>query len=141
MIEAAKITLILIFNNNKWVGHLKCSNKRRTRKCNVLIKKKIHQRGKMHHSVSENSKVYEMDFMKGIGCKSRWGAQYLEVSHCLLVKRWRRNWMIKGFARVCPWMSIRLLRFSFIKGEASSCKRYSSTESVWHCNVDDTGSR
>ena len=36
-------------------------------------------------AVSENSKVYymvdfyEMDFMKGIGSKSRWDLQYLQV--------------------------------------------------------------
>ena len=38
------------------------------------------------------------------------------ANHCFLVERWRWNWMIKVLARVCHWMSIRLLRPSFIKG-------------------------
>ena len=80
---------------------------------------------------------YEMDFMKDVGSKGRWDVQYLEV-HCLLVEKWRWNWMIKVFAGACPWMPIRLLR-PFIKGKASSCKKYSCGERVWYCNIDDTG--
>ena len=83
---------------------------------------------------------YEMNFMKAIGSKSRWDVQYL-ASQCLLVKRWRWSWMTKVFAGVCPWISIRLLCPSFIKGEASSCKGYSCIERVWYCNIDDTGAR
>ena len=49
-------------------------------------------------------------------------------SHCLLVERWRWNWMIKIFTGVCPRMSIHLLSTCFIKGGASSCKKYSSWE-------------
>ena len=40
------------------------------------------------------------------------------------------------FAGVCPWMYIGLLRPSFIKGQASSCKRYSYRERVWYWNQD-----
>ena len=69
------------------------------------------------------------------------------ASHCLLVERWRWNWMIKvqSFSGICPWMSIRLLcsppllppRPPIIWGEASYCKRYSCRESLimqyrWH---------
>ena len=63
------------------------------------------------------------------------------AGHRLLVERWRLNWMIKIFAGACPWMPIRLLRASFIKGQASSCKRYNCRERVWYCNIDDTGAR
>ena len=40
MIEAAKITIVLISENKKYVGRLKHSNKRRSKKCYVLIKKR-----------------------------------------------------------------------------------------------------
>ena len=61
----------------------------------------------------------------------------MSVSHCLLVDRWRWNWYFKVFARVCPWISICLLRMSFIKGQASSCERYSCRERVWYWNIDE----
>ena len=47
--------------------------------------------------------------------------------------------MIKVFAGVLPWMLISLLHLSFIKGKASSCKRYNYRERVWCCNIDDSG--
>ena len=66
---------------------------------------------------------------------------FKSASHCLLVERLRLNWMIEVFAAVCPWMSVCLLRPSFISGEASSCKRYTYRERVGYCHVDDTGAR
>ena len=79
--------------------------------------------------ISENSKVYYGLFLRnGLHerycyiSKNRWDVQYLEksASHWLLVERWRWNWMTEVFAAVCPWISIRLLRPSFIKGNVSS---------------------
>ena len=70
--------------------------------------------------------TWKMDFMKGvISVKVDEMYNVLKsTNHCLLVERWRWNWMIKVFARVCPWMSRRLLRPSFIKGQASTRIRY-----------------
>ena len=71
---------------------------------------------------------YEMDFMKGIVILVTVDEMYnilKSLSHCLLIKRWRWNWMIKVFARVRPSMSIRLLHPSFIKGQPSCCEGYS----------------
>ena len=74
--------------------------------------------------VSENRKVYYVPFLQnGLHEKycyiseSRWKAQYLEKStiHSLLLTRWRWNWPIKNIAGVWSSMSIRLLRFCFIK--------------------------
>ena len=87
--------------------------------------------------ISENIKFilvdsFEMDFMNGIVISVKVDEMYnipKSASRCLLVERWRCNWMIKGFAGVCHWMSIRLLRSSFIKWQASSCNRYSHRES------------
>ena len=87
---------------------------------------------------------YKMDFMKGNVILVKVDEMYsiLEyASESLFSKRWRWNQMIKFFAGVCPWMFIRLLRPSFIKAQASSCKRYSCRERVWYCNIDDTGAR
>ena len=84
---------------------------------------------------------YEMDFMKG-ATLVKVDEMYnilKSTNHCLLVERWRWNWMIKVFARVCLWMSRRLLRPSFIKGQASTRIRYSRRERVWYCNINDTG--
>ena len=73
MIEAAKITIILIFENKNQVGCLQHSNKR-TKKRYVLIKK-IHVNGEKYitpmdfaehlrkSDVSENSKVYYGQFL------------------------------------------------------------------------------
>ena len=69
MIEAAKITIVLIFENKKYVGRLKHSNKRRIKKCYVLIKKRQFKGEKYFtlmdfaehprkSNVSENSKAY-----------------------------------------------------------------------------------
>ena len=58
-----------------------------------------------------------MDFMKGIVILVKVHEMYnilKSASHCLLIERLKRNWMIKVFAGVCP--SIRLLRLSFNKG-------------------------
>ena len=74
--------------------------------------------------VSENRKVYYGPFLQnGLHEKycciseSRWKPQHLEKStiHSLLLKRWRWNWPIKNFAGVWSSISIRLLRFCFIK--------------------------
>ena len=49
---------------------------------------------------------YEMDFMKGIVVLVKVDDAYnilKSASHCLLVERWRSNWMMKGFAGVYPW--------------------------------------
>ena len=79
--------------------------------------------------VSENSKVYYGRFLRNrlrerycYISKYRWDRQYFEksASHWLLVERWRWNWMTKVFAWFCPRMSIRLIRLSLIKGQASS---------------------
>ena len=81
----------------------------------------------------------EMNFMKGI-----FDEMYnilKSTSHCLLVERWRWNWMIKIFAGICLWMSMRLLRPSFIKGQASSFEKYSFRERVWYYNIEDTVAR
>ena len=62
---------------------------------------------------------YEMDFMKGILILVKVDEMYnilKSASHCLLVETWRWNWMIEVFAGVCPWMSLSLLRPSFIMG-------------------------
>ena len=75
---------------------------------------------------------YEMDFMKSIVILVKVDEMYNILkctSHYLLVERWW-NWMMEDFAKVCRWMSIRLLRLSFIKGQASSFKRYSFRERV-----------
>ena len=59
-----------------------------------------------------------------------------------LIRTYRQwNMIIKVFAGVWPWMSIRLLRPSLIKNQASSYKRYSCSERFWHCNIDDTAAR
>ena len=66
---------------------------------------------------------YEMDIMKGIVILVKVDEKYNILkftSHCLLVKGWTWNWIIKVFAGVCPWMSMRLLRPSFSNGQASS---------------------
>ena len=81
---------------------------------------------------------YEMDFMEGIVILVKLDEMYnifKPASHCLLVERWRWNWMIKVFAGACRWRSIHLLRPCFIKRQASSCKRYGCRESVWYCNT------
>ena len=74
--------------------------------------------------VSEDRKVYYGPFLQnGLHerycyiSKSRWKAQYFEKStiHSLLLKKWRWNWPIKNFAGVWSSMSIRILRFCFIK--------------------------
>ena len=88
--------------------------------------------------VTKNSKVYYGQFQRNeLHEGSAITVQLLKVdemynilkfaSHCLLVKRWRWNWMINVFAGAYSWMSIRLLRASFIKGQALYCKRYSSS--------------
>ena len=102
--------------------------------------------------VSENSKVYYGRFLRnehyeGIAivstvAKSRWHVQYLEVFWPLLIgQEIKMELDDQNFAGACPWMSIRLLRTSFIKGQASSCTRYICRERVWYCNIDDTGTR
>ena len=83
----------------------------------------------------------EMNFMKGIFILVKVDEMYnilKSASHCLLVERWRWNWMIKIFAGICLWMSMRLLRPSFIKGQASFSQKYSFRERVWYYNIDDT---
>ena len=84
---------------------------------------------------------YEVEFIKGIFISVQVDETHniwKPASHCLLVERWRWNWMIKAFAGKYPWMSIRLLHASFIKGQALSCNRYSCRERVWYCNIDNT---
>ena len=86
-----------------------------------IIEKKMFQRIAKFIMVDS----YKMDFMKGDFILVKLNEMYnilKSASHCLFVKRWRWNWMIKVFARVCPWMPILLLRPSFIKGQASSCQ-------------------
>ena len=86
---------------------------------------------------------YEIDFMKGIVILVKADEMYnmlKSASQCLLVERWRLNWMIKVFAGVCPWMSIRLLRPSFNKGR-HNLVRETAAERGWYCNLDDTGVR
>ena len=49
---------------------------------------------------------YEMDFMIGIVILVKVDEMYnilKSASHCLLVERWKWNWMIKVFPGVCPW--------------------------------------
>ena len=78
---------------------------------------------------------YKMDFTKGNVVLVKVDEMYnilKSVGHSSFVERWRWNWMIRFFAKVCSWMSIRLLRPSFIKEQASSCKRYSCRERVWY---------
>ena len=58
------------------------------------------------------------------------------ASHCFLVERWRRKWMIKVFVGVFFWMSIRFLRSSFVKGQVSSRERYNCRGRVWYSNID-----
>ena len=88
---------------------------------------------------------YEMDFMKAILILVKVEEMYnifKSASHCLLVERWRWSWMIKTFAGVCPWLSIRLLWPSFFKGQPSSCKNNNYRKKVWYyCNIDNTGAR
>ena len=52
---------------------------------------------------------FEMDFMKDIVILVKVDEMYnilISASHGLLVERWRWNWVIKVFARVCYWMSL-----------------------------------
>ena len=87
---------------------------------------------------------YEMNLMKGnvilVDVDQMYNI-FKSASHCLFVEKWRWNWLIKVFAVVCPGMSIHLPRPSFIKWQASSCKRYSYWERAWYCNINDTGAR
>ena len=86
----------------------------------------------------------EMNFMKGIFILAKVDELYnvlKSASHCLLVERWRWNWKIKVLAGIILWMSMRLLRPSFIKGQASSSQKYSFRERVWYYNIDDTVAR
>ena len=88
---------------------------------------------------------YEMDFTKAIVILVKIDEMYnilKSANYCLLHERWKWNWIVKVFAGICPWTSVRLLLCSsFIKGQDSSLKRNSSRERVWYCNVDDTGAR
>ena len=87
---------------------------------------------------------YEMDLVKGMVILVKVDEMYIilmSASYCLLVERWRWYWMITVFVGVCAWLPIRLLRLSFIKGHATSCKRYSFREKVSYCNIDDPGAR
>ena len=59
---------------------------------------------------------YKMVFMKGNAILVK--VDEKPASHTLFVERWRWIWMIKVFAGFCPWMFIRLVRPSFIKGQA-----------------------
>ena len=71
---------------------------------------------------------YEMDFMNAIVVlvKVDETCNILKsTSHCLLVERWKWNWMINVFAVVCPW---KLLRPSFIKGCRFHYVRYTVAE-------------
>ena len=57
---------------------------------------------------------YEMDFVKRTVILVKVDEMHSilkSASHCLLVKRWRWNWMIKVFAGVCPWLPLRPSRF------------------------------
>ena len=111
------------------VGRSKHSNKRRNKKYYALIKKRHTKSEKYitpmdfaeHLRKSdfwENRKVYDGPLLRN-GLQDRYC--YIvnvdemcnilkSASHCLLVERWRWNWMIKIFAGVCPWMSISLIR-------------------------------
>ena len=82
-IEPAKITIIFIFESKKQGGYSKQKNKRRRKKCYVLVKKR-HVKGEKNdapvdfENILENQTVqgvvgklimsdfYEMDFMKCI---------------------------------------------------------------------------
>ena len=81
-----------------------------------------------------------MDFIKVVKVDEIYNI-LKSASNCLLVEWSRWKWMIQVFAGVCPWMPIRLLRPSFIKGQASSRKKNSCKEKVSYCNMDDTGAR
>ena len=139
------------FESKKWVGCSKHSNKRGSKKYYVLIKKRhiksekyitpmdfAEQKILQNQTFQRTSKFIfvdssEMDLMNGIVISVKVDEMYnitKSASHCLLVELWRCKWMIKGFAGVCPWMSIRLLRSFFIKLQASSCNRYSHRESL-----------
>ena len=67
---------------------------------------------------------YKMDFMKEIVILVKVGEMYKDemckilkfANHCLLLEKWKWKQIVKTFAGVCPWMSIRLLRPSLIKG-------------------------
>ena len=61
---------------------------------------------------------YEMDFMKGIAVLLKVDEMcniLKSASHCLLVERWKWDWMIIVFGGAVPWIPIRLLCASFIK--------------------------
>ena len=164
MIEAVTITIILIFEiKNKLVvrniaikeetKNVMFWYKKDTSKVKNILLQWILQNIYLRKSdVSENSKVYYGRFIRnGLHESIAILVQLLRVdemyniltsaSQLLLVERWRWNWIIKVFAGACPWMSIRLLRASFIKRQASSCKRYSCRKRVWYCNIHDTGAR
>ena len=74
MIDEEKVAIIIIFENKKYVDRLKHSNKRRSKKCYVLIKKytskiKKHiipmdfEESLEKSDVSENKKVYYGRFL------------------------------------------------------------------------------
>ena len=104
MIEAANITIILIFEKKKKVGRSKHSNKSRSKKC-VLIKKSTVNNILLQwilQSILENQTLqrtakliiwlimvdfYGMDVMKGIGSKIRWDVQNLQVYYPLFIGR------------------------------------------------------
>ena len=83
-----------------------------------------------------------MDFMKVIVILVKVDeiVQCLEACKPLFIgQEIKIELVIKVFAEVCPWTSIRLLRLSFIMKRALFCKRYSCRECVWYCDIDDTG--
>ena len=87
-----------------------------------------------------------MDFMKGIVTLAKVDEMYnsLQKYKSLLVTvylsrgkdgiRWTKFLLESALECPCVYYSP-----SFVKGHASSCKRYSCRERDWYCNVDETG--
>ena len=109
MIEVVKITIVLIFENKKEVGSSKNNNKRKSKKCYVLIKKR-HIKSEKYvtpvdfaehlrkSDLSENSKFitidsYEIDSMKVIVILVKVDKMYniLRSAGMLLVCYWSRD--------------------------------------------------
>ena len=160
MIGAAKITIILIFENKNRLVVRSITIKEEMNNVMFWSKKDISKvKNTLHQWILQNIlenqefqrigkfimvNFYEMDFMKGIVMLVKADHMYNILSsdnHYLLFKRWRWNWRMKVFRGVCSWMSIHLLHPSFSEGQASARERYSCREMVWYCNIDDTGAR
>ena len=113
MIEVAKKTITIFFENKKLVGDSKQSNKRRSEKKKKRLKNTLLRW--ILQSILENQafqrisklimvSLYEMDSMKSIATFVKIDEMYKflkSASHCLLIERWRWNQMMN--AGVCLW--------------------------------------